>query len=181
MNERTDAPPVGVLRRIGRVIGFVELTFGALTLLVILALVFLQAAQRYLPIDQVAWTGEISRFALTWLTFSAAGLLVTSRGHIALELVDTMQNPKIVRIVHVVSYALLAVIGVGLTLAAWDLFESQSIISSPVLRLPMSLVYIPVLVGLASMTIRSVINGVETAINGPALGEFEDEDEVAAA
>lgn len=181
MNERNVAPPLRVLRRIGRVVGLVEITFGAITLLVILTLVFLQAAQRYLPIDQIAWTGEVSRFALTWLTFSAAGLLVTSRGHIALELVDTMRNPKVVRVVHVVSYLLLAVIGVGLTIAAWNLYESQSIISSPVLRMPMSLVYVPVLIGLASMTVRAVINGIETAVNGPVLGEFEDDNEVAAA
>lgn len=180
MNERKVAPP-GVLRRIGSIIGGVELTFGVLTLLVILALVFLQAAQRYLPIDQVAWTGEISRFALTWLTFSAAGLLVTTRGHIALEILDSMRNPVAVRIVHVISYAVLAVIGVGLTIAAFKLVESQGILSSPVLRLPMSLVYVPVLVGLFSLTVRAVIMAVDAAINGPILNEFEDDSEVAAA
>lgn len=178
MNEQKVAPPPGVLRRIGRFVGYVELVFGVITLLIILALVFLQAAQRYLPIDQVAWTGEIARFALTWLTFSAAGLLVTSRGHISLEIIDSMRNPMTVRIVHVVSYAMLAIIGVGLSIAAWSLVESQGILMSPVLRIPMSLVYLPVLVGLISLTIRSVLNGIDTAMNGPQLNEFEDEGEV---
>lgn len=180
MNQRLEAPKVGVLRRIGRAIGFVELTFGVITLLVILALVFLQAAQRYLPIDQIAWTGEISRFALTWLTFSAAGLLVTSRGHIALELVDTMRHPAVVRVVHVISYAILVAIGVGLSIAAWKLVDSQGIMKSPVLRLPMSLVYVPVLIGTVSLTVRAVLTGIDTAINGPVLNDF-DEDEVAVA
>jgi hypothetical protein len=56
----------------------VELSIGVAALLLIFALVLLQAAQRYLPIDGWPWTGELARFGLVWLTFVVAGVLVSS-------------------------------------------------------------------------------------------------------
>ncbi|MGJ0203409.1 TRAP transporter small permease subunit [Leucobacter sp. gxy201] len=181
MNERPPEPsatprPVSPLARVGRAIGAIEMTFGIVTLTAILILIFLQALQRYLPMEQLAWTGEISRFSLTWLTFAAAGLLVTSRGHISLEILDSLKSPLAVRIVHVISYLALAAIGAGLAYAAWILADSQGIVKSPVLKVPMSYVYIPVLLGLVSMTVRSLIMAFDVLKNGPALNEIEDDE-----
>lgn len=172
MNEN-ESPPraLSALRRAGRAVGAVELTIGMVSLLAILVLVFLQAAQRYLPVPQVAWTGEISRFGLVWLTFSAAGLLVTSRGHIALELVDSIPNERVVRAVQAFALVVLTVIGFGLTLEAWALVQTQGVIRSPVLRLPMSLVYLPVLLGLVSTTVRAAITAVEVIVHGPVIAD----------
>lgn len=170
------APPRTRLRSATRVIGIIELTFGSLALLVILVLVFLQALQRYLPFEHLAWTGELARFSLVWLTFSALGVLVTSRGHISLEILDSLKNQTALKIVHVVSAILLAAVGAGLSVAAWNLVVSQGIITSPVLRLPMSLFYVPVLIGLASLTIRAIVLAIDVAISGPVLTEVEDDD-----
>ena len=177
MNDN-ESPPraVAALRRAGRAVGAVEMTIGVLSLLAILVLVFLQAAQRYLPVPQVAWTGEISRFGLVWLTFAAAGLLVTSRGHIALEIVDTIPNERIVRVVQAFALIVLTVIGVGLTLEAWALVQTQGIIRSPVLRVPMSLVYLPVLLGLVSTTVRAAISAVEVILHGPVIADPAEDD-----
>lgn len=176
MTENHDArAPIGVLRRLGRSVGAVELTIGVLSLLAILVLVFLQALQRYLPIAQVAWTGEISRFALVWLTFSAAGLLVTSRGHVALELADALPSRMAVRIAQALALVILVVIGLGLTAEAWALVQTQGVIRSPVLRIPMSLVYLPVLIGLVSTTVRAAIAAIDVIRNGPVLAETDDD------
>lgn len=164
----------GPLHRVGRLVGAVELTIGVLSLVAILALVFFQALQRYLPIDQLPWTGEISRFALVWLTFSAAGLLVTSRGHIALELADTLPSPALVRAVQALALVILTAIGVGLTLEAWALVTTQGAIRSPVLRLPMSLVYVPVLIGVVSTTVRAALGAIDVLRNGPVLTETDE-------
>nr|WP_246414236.1 TRAP transporter small permease subunit [Microbacterium thalassium] len=144
-------------------------------------MIFLQAAQRYLPFDSFAWTGEISRFALVWLTFSAMGLLVTTRGHIALEVVDTFRSVMLVRIIQVLALVIVAATGVGLAIEAWALVETQGIIRSPVLRLPMSWVYVPVLIGAVSTAIRASIAAIEIAIHGPVLPEPEDDESEATA
>ncbi|WP_162197251.1 TRAP transporter small permease [Demequina pelophila] len=173
-SSRRGLPPA--LRRIGAVVSGAEIAVGALALLTILVLVFFQALQRYLPIDQIAWTGEISRFSLVWLTFVVAGVLVSTRGHIALEIADAIPNRMVVRAVQVFAMVVVCATGVGLTIEAWALVTTQGIVKSPVLRIPMSWVYIPVLLGAVSITVRSAIAAVSVAVNGPVLREQEAED-----
>lgn len=176
-----EQPPVpGILRRVARIITVIELTIGAVAVLMILVLVFYQALQRYLPFESLAWTGELARFALLWATFAAMGLLVTSRGHIALELVDSIRNPMTVRVIQVFALLVVAAAGIGLSLEAWALVSTQSIVKSPVLRVPMSWVYIPVLIGTVSTAIRALISAADVAMHGPKSADVEeDQPEVA--
>ena len=171
----------GPLRRIARVITGIEIVIGAIAVLMIFVLVFYQALQRYLPVESIAWTGELARFALLWATFAAMGVLVTTHGHIALELVDSLRNPLMVRIIQVFALVVVAATGVGLSMEAWALIETQGIVKSPVLRMPMSWVYIPVLIGTVSTTIRALIAAVDIALHGPVTADIdEDQPEVAA-
>lgn len=163
-----------------RIITAIEMTIGVACLVVIFALVFFQALQRHLPIDQVAWTGEVSRFCLVWLTFSAAGLLVTMRSHIALEVVDAVPNQMVVRIVQTLALLIVAAIAVLLVVEAIELIDSQGILKSPVLRLPMSWVYIPLLIGVASTAVRALVQAIQIALTGPVHTEVDAEEEVAA-
>ena len=154
----------------------IEIAIGAVSLLIILTMVFLQALQRYFPGDGFAWTGELARFALIWLTFAAAGVLVSNNGHIALEIMDSVRNQNVVRWVQVFALAVVAATGLGLAVEAVNLIDSQQIIKSPVLRVPMSFVYIPVLIGIISLTIRAVIAAVLVAKNGPMLTEYDSDE-----
>lgn len=163
-----------------RIVTAIEMTIGVACLVAIFALVLFQALQRHLPIDQVAWTGEVSRFGLVWLTFSAAGLLVTTRGHIALEVVDALRSQAVVRVVQTAALLIVATVAVLLVIEAIELIDSQGILKSPVLRLPMSWVYIPLLIGVASTAVRSLIQAIQIALTGPVHTEVDAEEEVAA-
>lgn len=175
VTEEHQPQRTGTLRRIARVITGIELTIGSVAVVVILLLVFYQALQRYLPIESIAWTGELARFAMLWATFSAMGILVTSHGHIALELVDSIRNPMVVRVIQVFALLVVAVAGFGLSLEAWALVETQGIVKSPVLRLSMSWVYIPVLIGTISTTIRALISAVDIAVHGPVSADVDED------
>ena len=171
----------GPLGRLVAVLTTIEIVIGSVAILAILVLVFMQAAQRYTPFEGFAWTGELAKFSMIWLSFSVIGVLITTRGHIALEIVDSFKNPMIVRVVQTLALVIVAIIGLGLAMEAWGLVSTQAIIKSPVLRLPMSLVYIPVLVGVISLTIRSLIAALDVAIHGPKLSDYDElESEVAA-
>lgn len=170
----------GILRRIVRFVTGIELTIGGVAVVMILVLVFYQALQRYLPFESIAWTGELARFALLWATFAAMGVLVTTHGHIALELVDSLRSPTAVRTIQVVSLVIVAAVGVGLSLEAWALVQTQGIVKSPVLRVPMSWVYIPVLIGAISTAVRAIITAADIALHGPIVTDVdEDQPEVA--
>jgi TRAP-type C4-dicarboxylate transport system permease small subunit len=175
-NEPPPGERFSAVRRIGRLIGFIEIAFGALTVTVIATLVLMQAGQRYLPFEGFAWTGEIARFCLVWLTFAVIGVLVTTRGHIALEIADALPRPGLVRFVQVLSLLIVAAVGVGLTLEAANLVATQGIVKSPVLRIPMSVVYIPVLLGAISTAVRALISAIDIALHGPILRDDESTD-----
>lgn len=151
----------------------IEIGIGAIALILILVMVFLQAVQRYLPLESAAWTGELARFSLIWVTFAAAGVLVTTNGHIALELVDAAPNRNVVRWVQVFALVVVAATGVGLAIEAIALVESQGVIKSPVLRVPMSFVYLPVLIGVISTVIRAAVTAFLIAKNGPMITEYD--------
>ncbi|GAA1737206.1 hypothetical protein GCM10009809_35490 [Isoptericola hypogeus] len=146
-----------------RVLTALELGVACLAGALIFVLILYQALQRYLPVPGVVWTGELSEFALVWLTFGACGVLVTRDGHIALQLVDAFPRPGVVRAVHVLAMVLVAVIGAGFAWACWELVSAAGFLTSPALGLPMAWVYAITLVGLVSTTIRALARAVHVA------------------
>ncbi|MFI8526001.1 TRAP transporter small permease [Promicromonospora sukumoe] len=155
------------LRRLVALLTGVELAIACLATALIFVLILFQAAQRYLPVPQIVWAGELSQFGLIWLTFVAAGVLVTRNGHIAIQLIDNVPGPLVARVVQTLAMALVAVISAAFTWACWELVHSAGFLTSPALRLPMSWVYALVLVGLVSATVRAAVGAVQIACYGP--------------
>ena len=149
-----------------RVVTAVEIGLAATATVVMFLCVLVQAAQRYLPFEGWTWTGELARFCLVWLTFVMAGVLVTKDGHISLEVIDLAKNPVVVRVVRVFACLVVAVVGAGFALEAWDLVVSQGPLRSPSLRLPMSLFYLLPLIGFLSTAIRAAVAAVRIAVRG---------------
>ena len=144
----------------------IELAIGVGALLLIFFLVLLQAAQRYLPIDGYPWTGELARFSLVWLTFVVAGVLVSSDSHISIEMIDTVRSPLLRRVVRVISCLIVAAVGVALTAEAWELVQTQGILKSPALRMPMSWLYGISMIGFVSTAVRATIAAIQYAVVG---------------
>lgn len=157
--EREAAPPHrrGALHRAARVATVVEMGLAGAAVTLIFATVLLQAVQRYLPIDGWAWTGELARFSLVWLTFVAAGVLLTRDGHIALKIADAVPSAVVLRGVH--AFALLAVAATALLFAreCWTLITETGNLRSPAMRMPMAWHYVLPLVGFLSTAVRGVI------------------------
>lgn len=166
------AAPTGPIGRVVRVITGIELGVAALATAMIFVLVLVQAFQRYLPVDGWTWTGELSRYGLVWLTFVAAGVLVTRDGHIALQVVDTLRPAWLVRAVHVLAHLVVAATGAGFAWACWSLIQESSNLTTPSLQIPMPFVYALPLLGFVSTAVRSVLAAVLVVRHGiPASRE----------
>lgn len=164
----------GTLTRVVRVLTAVEVAVAALAVGLIFVLVLVQAGQRYLPIDGWTWTGELARYGLVWVTFTAAGVLVTRDGHIALQIVDQIPSPIVVRAVHVFALVVVSACGVGFAIACWSLIQSSGSITTPSLGIPMSWVYALPLLGFVSTAIRAAVAAADVARHGiPAAGDSE--------
>jgi len=66
----------------------------------------------------------------------------------------------------VISCVVVAAVGVGLTAEAWSLIESQAILKSPAMRMPMSWLYAISLIGFVSTTLRASVAAVQYAVVG---------------
>lgn len=162
------------LTRVGRVLTALELSIGVAALLMIFGLVLLQAGQRYLPIEGWPWTGELARFCLVWLTFVVAGVLVTTDSHISIEMIDLVPGDLLRRVVRVVSCLIVAAIGVGLCAEAWELMDTQGILKSPAMRMPMSWLYAISLIGFVSVVVRSLLAALRYAVLGVPEPTYDD-------
>ncbi|WP_102159362.1 TRAP transporter small permease [Zhihengliuella halotolerans] len=156
----------GALKRVVSSLTAVEIGIAAVLIAVIFLAVLVQSFQRYLPFSGLPWTGELSQFSLVWLTFVAAGVLVTRDGHIALQVVDNLKSERAVRAFHVLAHVIVAVIAI---LFAWQcvaLIATSSILTSPSMGMNMSLHYVLPFVGFVSTAIRSVVASVVVARHG---------------
>jgi TRAP-type C4-dicarboxylate transport system permease small subunit len=161
------------IKRLVQVLTAIELTIACLAGALIFVLILFQAVQRYLPVPQIVWAGELSQFGLIWLTFVAAGVLVTRNGHIAIELIDNLASPVVVRVVQTLAMALVAVIAGAFAWACWELVTAAGFLTSPALGLPMTWVYGVALIGLVSATIRAAVGTVQVARFGMPSAEEE--------
>ncbi|WP_346623538.1 TRAP transporter small permease subunit [Blastococcus montanus] len=166
VDRERSRPPGSWWAPLVRLVTRIELGLAAAALTLLFVLVLVQAAQRYLPVGGWSWTGELARFSLVWVTFTVAGVLVTTDGHIALQLVDTVRKPWVVRVVRVVASILVAVIGVGFAVEAWELMQTQGQLRSPSLRLPLTWLYVFPFIGFVSTAIRGAVAAAVFAVRG---------------
>lgn len=168
------APPT-TLQRVVRVVTAVEIGIAGLAAALIFVLVLVQAGQRYLPIDGWTWTGELARYGLVWVTFTATGVLVTRDGHIALQIVDELKNELVVRAVHVLALLVVCAAGVGFSLACWSLIQESGSLTTPSLQLPMKYVYVLPLLGFISTAVRAAVAAVQVAVRGVPAADHSEE------
>lgn len=149
-----------------RAVTGVEIAVASVMVVVIFVLVFVQALQRYLPVSGWAWTGELSTFSLVWLTFTVAGVLVTSDSHISLQLVDSLKSPLVTRVVRVFSCTVVAVVGAAFAAEALSSIEDEMLLESPALQMPMGYLYVLPLLGFLSTSVRAAAMAVVFAVRG---------------
>jgi len=121
------------------------------------AIVFLQFFTRYVLNDSVAWTEEIARYGLIWVTFIGAVMVTRRNSHIAVALLPNLLPAWAGR-------ALLALVDLAV-LAFFALLAYFSILiigrmqvqRMTVVDLPMSWVYAAVVVGCCLMLVRQLM------------------------
>ncbi len=119
-------------------------------------IVFLQFFTRYVLNDSVAWTEEIARYLLIWVTFVGAAVAMRRRVHIAVEV---FQNTLPASAVPVLNF-LIDMITLGfLSLLCWysiTIYERMKIQKMTVIDWPMSYVYAGVGIGCFLFLFRAI-------------------------
>jgi len=147
----------GRLGSVLRAVEIVEGAVGALLLLAILVLVMVQVTVRFSALGGWAWTGELARFSLVWLTFILAGYLLGRDQHISFDIIDYVLPERGLHVVKIISYTIVAAICAAFVYEGVGLIDAQSFIRSSAAEIPMSFVYLIPTVGFALTGVRALI------------------------
>jgi TRAP-type C4-dicarboxylate transport system permease small subunit len=122
-------------------------------------IVFLQFFTRYVLNDSLAWTEEIARYGLMWVTFIGGAVVTRKNSHIAVELLSNVMSPGPMRsallaMVDMIKLLFLAILAYFSVL----ILERMHYQRMTVFDLPMSIVYGGVAFGCFLMVARQAFN-----------------------
>ena len=130
------------------------------------AIVFLQFFTRYVLNDSVAWTEEIARYGLIWVTFIGAVIVTRRNSHIAVALLPNLLPAWAGRaLLALVDLAVLAFFGL-LANFTIQIIGRMQVQRMTVVDLPMSWVYAAVVVGCCLMLVRQLMRVWRNARDG---------------
>jgi TRAP-type C4-dicarboxylate transport system permease small subunit len=147
-------------QRFTRVIGLIEAVVGSLLVGIIFVMMLLQITLRYVPAFQGVWVGEVARFALVWLTFALVGYLVSKGEHPVIETIDLVIKGRGRRWVLIFVHVVIVVISVAFAADAAALVGSISGQGTPVLRIPMTVIYVVPMIGFILSAIHALVRAL---------------------
>lgn len=138
--------------------------------------VFLEVIFRYVLNAPLAWTEELARLSLIWLTFAGGAIVFRDRMHIRIEMVvDMLPGPIRALLLWLTEIGVLLVL---LVLVASGLAMTMIFWSSklPVVEIPVGFVYLPVPLFCSTMLLHWVtflIRGEMTSLPSHVIREAE--------
>jgi len=129
---------------VSKIVGFINFVmkyFLILLMVVLTSSVFLQVVFRFVLEQPLAWSEELARYCLVWLTFLGAAYAMSLRAHIGVTFFNDLFPLKIRRVLFII--ATLA----SVSFFALMVFQGYNLVGqsmeqlSPVLRIPMGFIY----------------------------------------
>jgi TRAP-type C4-dicarboxylate transport system permease small subunit len=135
-------------------------------------MVFANVALRFLTDHSILWADEASRYAMVWLTFIGAGLVLRYGGHIG---IDSLQDafPRFAPAIRAAIFTVLAaffvvmlVVGIRYSALTW----AQT---TPVMEIPVGAVYLAMPIGFLLMLVHLALMARSYVARRDVLGDGE--------
>ena len=146
---------------------------AVIALLAAMALmVFVNVALRFLTDRSILWVEEASRYAMIWLTFIGAGLVLRYGGHIGVETLHERVPRHAARLRALIVALLLAFfafmiwIGTRYAVLTWQQ-------TTPVMQIPIGAVYLAVPIGFALLAVHLLLMATPYVRQRALLGDGE--------
>lgn len=113
----------------------------AFLIFMMMCVTFGQVIARYLLGQSLTWSEEIGRYIFVWITFLGTAAAIQSKGHVALNILETLLPARPSRYLATVNALLIAAVGVALIIGGLSLIRFGINQRSAALGLPMYTVY----------------------------------------
>lgn len=108
---------------------------------VMVVVVFLQVLFRFVIHQPLAWTEELGRYLLVWITFLGAGYGMSTKAHPSIEILYDRAGPLIKKGLTIVTTILIIFFFWNVIIHSFEFIQRSMAQTSPVLRIPMGYVY----------------------------------------
>jgi TRAP-type C4-dicarboxylate transport system permease small subunit len=125
-------------------VGFINRTVKYilyLLLTVLIIAVFAQVIFRFVIEQPLAWTEELARYCLVWITFLGAAFAMGKKAHVGLEIVKNSLPKMGQKIISILSTIVSVAFFVIIMDHGLELMNQSMTQLSPVLQIPMGVVY----------------------------------------
>ena len=144
-----------------------EVVSGVLFLLMFLVFV-VQIVARLVFARPLPWSDEAAVILYLWVIVWACALVVPSREQVQFDLLWNGVGPRVQRVLRAVGHSLLGGLSVIALPATWDYVHFMAREGTPVLGVPFMWVFMPLVLLVAALVVRSAIGLLE------ALGPVPD-------
>jgi TRAP-type C4-dicarboxylate transport system permease small subunit len=108
----------------------------------LVTIVFIQVLFRYVVQTSLPWTEEMARYLFVWLVFIAASVCVKKEAHLGIDVIVVHFSPRVQRHLYTLSLVVSLVFSIVVVYKGYDLLTRSGRQISPMLHIPMSLVYV---------------------------------------
>jgi TRAP-type C4-dicarboxylate transport system permease small subunit len=129
---------------------------GALLMLAIVVMNFLQVFFRYVLFDPLGWTEEAMRYSVVWMTFLVAGAVLWRGEQLSIDLFSGLLPAWLRRAQSILILLLVAAFCLLLVVYGWPQAVRNVRQLSPSAQIPMIVPYISVVVGGLLMLAKAV-------------------------
>jgi len=139
--------------------GFVALNGWALVLMLsaMALIVGANIALRYLTGHSLPWADEAARYIMIWLTFTSAGLILRTGGHVAITNLHDVFAQTGQRLLRAFIVLLLLTFFVFMIYVGWQYAQRMQYQVTPALRLPFIYVYAAMPVGFSLLVVHLLL------------------------
>lgn len=115
--------------------------FLNLLMAVLVTVVFLQVIFRFVLGSPLAWTEEVARYSLIWLTFLGAAYAMSLKAHIGMEFFVNLFRTPGKKALYILASIASLMFFLLMVVEGYNLAMQGMAQSSPVLRIPMGAIY----------------------------------------
>ena len=128
---------------------------GGLLFLALFGVFLIQITARFGFNRPIPWTDEAAVILYVWVILWASALVVPEREHVVFDLVWNAASPRLRRVMKLMGNAMIGVLAAIAIPANWDYVQFMARESTPVLGVPFMAVFVPFVLLLGSLVIRS--------------------------
>ncbi len=153
------------MKKLAESVRTVEMIIAGIALTGIVGMIALQVVFRFVLNSPLTWAEELGRYLHIWLVLVGAAALESNRSHIRVEFFsDRLFRGWARTVLGFATDAIAFITGAALLFAVLKGLEKLYNVSTPAMGMPMTLFYVPTVLGALGLCFHAAINAVQDGL-----------------